>query len=62
MPHITYSNPWDLHSKDEPPKYLALKTNEAYIQESHMTVGNRYSTLIELLRTQIHSPWNPLQK
>lgn len=29
-----HPNPWDLYQREEPPKHLTLKTNEAYIQQN----------------------------
>lgn len=37
---IRHSNPWKLHWRDRPPKYMALKTNGAYVRETQKAVGN----------------------
>lgn len=42
---IRHLNPWKLHWRDRPPKYLALKTNGAYIQETQKAIGTGDSAL-----------------
>lgn len=37
--HMRHSNPWELYQRDEPPKFLELKTYEAYFQENHRAQG-----------------------
>lgn len=37
---IRHPNLWKLQWRDEPPRCLALKTNEAYVQEAERAVWN----------------------
>lgn len=48
-PHIGHPNPWDLPHGDKPSKFLALKTNGAYIQETQKFVGNWDSSFKKLM-------------
>lgn len=43
--HIQHLHPWNLHWRGELPKRMALKTNQAYIQETQRAVGNWPSSL-----------------
>lgn len=44
-----------MYWRDEPPKCLVLKTNIAYVQESHRAVGDGDSTL-KVLMVETHLP------
>lgn len=39
-PHIRHPNSYNLHLEEEPPKYLALKTNRAWVYETQTAAAN----------------------
>lgn len=53
-PHIRHLNHWGLPQRKEPPRYLALKTNGAYEQETQKAIENRYSTDKGLIHRLAH--------
>ena len=54
---IRRPGPWELHRRQEPPGHLALRTNEAQVQETQWAIGNHNIALQGLVGRLAHPDW-----